>query len=301
MLYLCGMNLLEDYLSRFHSPYTIFDKSTAGSLYKKRDPLAHKGNFGHSLILAGSYGKIGAGILAAKGCLAAGSGLLTVHLPACGYEIIQATVPEAMVQIDDDQFHITSFPETLETFQSAGFGPGIGFHADTAVMLKNFIKAFRKPLVLDADALNLISKRPKLLSALYPGTIITPHPKEFDRLFGECKDEITRLEKAAKMAVQYNIIIVLKGHFTGVFTPEEKISFNTSGNSGMAKGGSGDVLTGIITALLAQSYPPETAARLGVYLHGLAGDLAAAIHSEESMLPSDLIRFLGKAFLEFKN
>lgn len=300
-LYLRKMKLLEDYLSRFHSPYTIFDKSTAGSLYKKRDPLAHKGNFGHSLILAGSYGKIGAAILAARGCLAAGSGLLTIHLPACGYEIIQATVPEAMVQIDDDQFHLTSFPETLETYQSAGFGPGIGVHADTAVMLKIFIKAFRKPLVLDADALNLISKRPKLLSALYPGTIITPHPKEFDRLFGECKDEITRLEKAAKMAVQYNIIIVLKGHFTGVFTPEEKISFNTSGNSGMAKGGSGDVLTGIITALLAQSYPPESAARLGVYLHGLAGDLAAAIHSEESMLPSDLIRFLGRAFLEFKN
>jgi NAD(P)H-hydrate epimerase len=301
MLYLYGMKLLEDYLSRFHSSYTIFEKSTAGSLYKKRDPLAHKGSFGHSLILAGSYGKIGAAILAARGCLAAGSGLLTIHLPACGYEIMQATVPEAMVQIDDDQFHLTSFPENTETYQSAGFGPGIGIHADTAVMIKNFIRAFRKPLVLDADALNLISKRPKLLSALYPGTIITPHPKEFDRLFGECKDETSRLEKAAKMAVQYNIVIVLKGHFTGVFTPDEKISFNTSGNPGMAKGGSGDVLTGIITALLAQSYPPETAARLGVYLHGLAGDIAASTCSEEAMLPSDLIRCIGRAFLEFKN
>ncbi len=295
------MKLLEDYLSRFQSPYTIFDKSTADSLYKKRDPFAHKGSFGHSLILAGSYGKIGAAILAVKGCLAAGSGLLTTHLPACGYEIMQATVPEAMVQIDDDQFHLTSFPENLDPYQCAGFGPGIGLHTDTSAMLKNFVKAFRKPIVLDADALNLISKRPKLLSSLYPGTIITPHPKEFDRLFGECKDDITRLDLAGKMAVQYNIIIVLKGHFTAVFTPEEKISFNTSGNSGMAKGGSGDSLTGIITALLAQSYPPETAARLGVYLHGLAGDLAAAICSEEAMLPSDLIRCLGKAFLEFKN
>jgi ADP-dependent NAD(P)H-hydrate dehydratase / NAD(P)H-hydrate epimerase len=295
------MKLLENYLSGFNSPYSIFDKSTALSHYKQRDPLANKGNFGHALLLAGSYGKIGAAVLAAKACLSAGAGLLTIHLPACGYEILQATIPEAMVQIDDDQFHLTSYPSNLEIFQAAGIGPGIGTNDDTAVMLKSFLKTFRKPLVLDADALNIISQRPKLLSYLNPYTIITPHPKEFDRLFSQSNDDLSRFEKAKKMALQHKIIIVLKGHFTGVFYPDGNISFNTSGNAGMAKAGSGDTLTGIITALLAQSYAPANAASLGVYLHGYAGDIAAGLFSEEAMLPSDLIHCLGKVFLEWKS
>ncbi len=155
-------------------------------------------------------------------------------------------------------------------------------------------------MVLDADALNIISKSPELLSSLNPNTIITPHPKEFDRLFGHSSDDLSRFDKAEKMAVQHKIIIVLKGHFTGVFLPDGNISFNTSGNAGMAKGGSGDALTGIITALLAQSYAPSAAAALGVYLHGFAGDLAAAEYSEEAMLATDLIKSLGKVFIDLK-
>jgi ADP-dependent NAD(P)H-hydrate dehydratase / NAD(P)H-hydrate epimerase len=155
-------------------------------------------------------------------------------------------------------------------------------------------------LVLDADALNIISKSPELLSSLRHNTIITPHPKEFDRLAGNSADDLSRFEKAKKLAIQYKIIIVLKGHFTGIFYPDGNISFNTSGNPGMAKGGSGDVLTGIITALLAQGYTPSSAASLGVYMHGYAGDLAAVLHSEEAMLPTDLIQCLGKTFLEWK-
>jgi hydroxyethylthiazole kinase-like uncharacterized protein yjeF len=295
------MNLLESYLKGFSASYSLFDKATAFAKYKKRDPLSHKGNFGHALLIAGSYGKIGAAVLAGKACLSAGAGLLTVHLPACGYEIMQTSVPEAMVDMDDDEFHMTSYPANLESFQAAGVGPGIGTNNDTLIMLKSLIKTFQKPLVLDADALNLISKRTKLLSGLTPHTIITPHPKEFDRLFGESKDDKSRLEMAKRMAVEHTIIIVLKGHFTGVFLPDGNISFNTSGNAGMAKGGSGDALTGIIAALLAQSYAPAVAASLGVYLHGFAGDIAAGLYSEEAMLASDLIHCLGKAFLDLKS
>jgi len=295
------MDLLESYLKGFRSPYSLFEKSTALSHYKSRDPLSHKGNFGHALLIAGSYGKIGAAVLASKACLSAGAGLLTIHLPACGYEIMQATLPEAMVNTDDDQFHVTSYPSNPEMFQAAGIGPGIGTDSDSSIMLKSFLKTFKQPLVLDADALNIISQHPKFLSYLHPDTIITPHPKEFDRLFGETADVPARLEKAKQKAIQYKIIIVLKGHFTGVFSPDGNVLFNTSGNAGMAKGGSGDVLTGIITALLAQSYTPAVASSLGVYLHGCAGDLAAGLFSEEAMLPSDLIHCLGKVFLDWKS
>jgi ADP-dependent NAD(P)H-hydrate dehydratase / NAD(P)H-hydrate epimerase len=295
------MKSLASYLTGFNSSYTIFEKSTAVSLYKQRDPFANKGNFGHALILAGSYGKMGAAVLAARACLSAGTGLLTMHLPSCGYEIMQTSVPEAMVSIGDGQFQLAGFPGNLDVFQASGIGPGIGTGDETSRMLKHFLKAFHKPLVLDADALNIISMSPEHLSMLRPFTIITPHPKEFDRLFGHSENEILRFEKAKKMAIQYKIIIVLKGHFTAIFKPDGNISFNTSGNAGMAKGGSGDVLTGIITSLLAQSYAPDIAAALGAYLHGYAGDLAADLYSQEAMMPTDLIRCLGKTFLDLKS
>jgi hydroxyethylthiazole kinase-like uncharacterized protein yjeF len=294
------MKQLESYLAGFNSSYLIFDKTTALSLYKPRDPLANKGNFGHALILAGSYGKIGAAVLAARACLSAGAGLLTTHLPSCGYEIMQTAVPEAMVSIGEGEFQLTGFPVHTETFQAAGLGPGIGTGDETSAMVKKFLKTFHQPLVLDADALNIISKHPELLSVLNPNTIITPHPKEFDRLFGNTNNDILRFEKAKKMAIQHRIIIVLKGHFTGVFGPDGSITFNTTGNAGMAKGGSGDALTGIITALLAQSYIPSAASSFGVFLHGYAGDVAASLFSEEAMLATDLIHCLGKAFLELK-
>ena len=294
------MNLLEKYLSGFRAAYTIIDKQTALSIYKPRDPFAHKGNFGHALLMAGSYGKIGAAVLAARACLAAGAGLLTTRLPACGYSIMQTAVPEAMVSIDQDEFHLTGHLSQGDMYQAAGIGPGIGVNEGTAIMLQEFIKSYDHPLVLDADALNILSKFPEILSVLKPNTIITPHPKEFDRLFGVCADDRVRFDQANKMAVAHRIIIVVKGHFTGIFNPDGTISFNTSGNAGMAKGGSGDVLTGILTGLLAQSYTPTDAASLGVYLHGYAGDLAARDFSEEAMLPSDLIQKIGKTFLEWK-
>jgi ADP-dependent NAD(P)H-hydrate dehydratase / NAD(P)H-hydrate epimerase len=294
------MKAIEKYLSGFHSSYLVFDQSKAVSLYKIRDPFAHKGNFGHALLLAGSYGKIGAAVLAAKACLAAGSGLLTSWLPACGYEIMQIALPEAMVRTDENEFHLTTFPSDLDIFQVAGLGPGIGTHEETAYMVERFLTSFRKPLVLDADALNIISHKPEMMSRLHPFTILTPHPKEFDRLFGPSSDDLARIELAKKMSIHHRIIIVLKGHFTAVLTPDGHVSINSSGNAGMAKGGSGDALTGIITSLLAQSYAPAAAAMLGVYLHGYAGDLSAGLFSEEAMLASDLIECIGKTFLEWK-
>jgi ADP-dependent NAD(P)H-hydrate dehydratase / NAD(P)H-hydrate epimerase len=294
------MKSLESYLSGFQSSYSVFDKSKALSLYKPRDPFAHKGNFGHALMLAGSYGKMGAAVLAAKACLSAGVGLLTSCLPSCGYEIMLTSIPEAMVTVDVNEFHLTALPPNLDMYQAAGMGPGIGTDDETAYMVKNFIKAFQLPLVLDADAINIISKSPELLSSLVHYTIITPHPKEFDRLSGDSKDDFTRFEKAKDLAILHKIIIVLKGHFTGIFYPDGNITFNTSGNAGMAKGGSGDVLTGIITALLAQGYTASSAAALGVYMHGSAGDLAADLYSEEAMLPTDLIHCLGKIFLGWR-
>jgi ADP-dependent NAD(P)H-hydrate dehydratase / NAD(P)H-hydrate epimerase len=300
MPYLRIMTSPADYLKKLPFPYEIFDKSTALSLYKPRDPFANKGTYGHALILAGSYGKIGAAVLAAKACLSAGAGLLTTHLPGCGYAIMQSSIPEAMVHIDEDEFSLTSHPKDLDIFTCAGFGPGIGGNEATTLLLERFIKTFCKPLILDADALNIIGRHNKILSLLNPQTIITPHPKEFDRVFGPSADDTARFKKAKTAAVQYKIIIVLKGHYTGIFYPDGKITFNTSGNAGMAKGGSGDVLTGMITALLAQSYAPSDAAALAVFLHGSAGDLAAGLYSEEAMMPTDLIACLGKIFLEWK-
>jgi hydroxyethylthiazole kinase-like uncharacterized protein yjeF len=294
------MKAIEIYLSGLHAPYSIFDKTKALALYKPRDPFAHKGNFGHALILAGGYGKIGAALLAAKACLASGAGLLTTWIPACGYNILQTSIPEAMVRTDDNDFHLSAFPSKLESFHAAGIGPGIGTHDETVFMLQTFLPSFHQAIVLDADALNIISQSKELLAALHPFTIITPHPKEFDRLFGPSPNDQSRIELARKMAIQHQIIIVLKGHFTAVLSPDGHISINSSGNAGMAKGGSGDALTGIITALLAQSYAPAHAATLGVYLHGCAGDMASGIYSEEAMLATDLVQCIGKIFLGWK-
>ena len=206
-----------------------------------------------------------------------------------------------MVVSDNHKQFLSSIPTNINSYQAVGIGPGIGKHDETKKMLEQFLKSYKNNLVLDADALNIISEQAELWDLINPNSIITPHPKEFDRLFGQSQKEFDRFEKAQSMAIRHRIIIVLKGHFTAIFKPDGQISFNTSGNAGMAKGGSGDALTGIITALLAQSYEPEIAACLGVYLHGFAGDLASIKFSEEAMLASDLISCIGKSFLDWKS
>lgn len=260
-----------------------------------RDNFSHKGTFGHALLVVGSFGKIGAAILASKSCLRSGCGLLTTHLPLCGYNILQSAFPEAMVSIDKNQNHISSIP-TDEKYSAIGIGPGIGTNEETTFALQNFLKNNKKPLVLDADALNILSTNQDLLQYLTPQTILTPHPGEFDRLTHKHSSGFDRFDTQKEFAIKHNCIVILKGHHTSIVLPNGNSFFNSTGNAGMATAGSGDVLTGIITSLLAQGYSPEKAAIYGVFLHGLAGDYALEHNSMETLLASDIISNLWKAF-----
>jgi NAD(P)H-hydrate epimerase len=299
-VHILDIGLHYDFYKSAYTPYEWVDDSFIQTIYKPRNPFAHKGDFGHALLVAGSYGKIGAAVLSAKACLRSGLGLLTCHVPNCGYDILQSTVPEAMVVTDRNASMITKVEGELTKYKSIGIGPGIGTASETKSMLQEILVAYRSPVVLDADALNIISSQNDLFKLIPPHSILTPHPKEFERLFGESTNDFERIELATQKAKELNVIIVLKGHHTLIATPEGKCFFNSTGNAGMARGGSGDVLTGILTGLLAQGYTSIKAAILGVYLHGLAGDFAAKEISIEAMIAGDIIEKLGAAFLTLK-
>jgi NAD(P)H-hydrate epimerase len=247
--------------------------------------------------VGGSYGKIGAVVLATRACLHAGAGLTSVLVPRCGYTIVQMAAPEAMVLVDPEEEHLTTLPDEMERFAAIGIGPGMSTRPDTQKMFSFVVRRYKKPLVLDADALNCLAQAPTLLAQLPFRSILTPHPKEFDRLFGEHQSDFDRIATARQRAGELSVIILLKGHHTFIALPSGKGFFNNTGNAGMAKGGSGDVLTGILTSLLAQGYEPEQAVQLGVYIHGWAGDIAARKLSQEAMLPSDVIASLSEVFL----
>ena len=279
--------------------YKWMDELLANKIYKPRKKFSHKGTYGHALLVAGSYGKIGAAVLAAKACLRSGVGLLTVHAPKIGYSILQSTVPEAMIDVDADEKINTIFHNELSAYTSIGIGPGIGTDNKTADFLLLLFERYQKPMVLDADALNILADNKNLLLKLPPYSIVTPHPKEFERLFGKSANDFERVELAKQKAKDLNIIIVLKGHHTFIATPTGEGYFNATGNAGMATGGTGDVLTGIITSLIAQGYASNEAALLGVYIHGKAGDVAAELGSEEALIASDIIDHLGNVFMQF--
>jgi hydroxyethylthiazole kinase-like uncharacterized protein yjeF len=294
------IGLKEDFLLEIQAAFSLVDRNFVQAFIKYRNRFANKGNFGHVLLIAGSYGKMGAAVLCARACLKTGVGLLTTHVPKSGYVIIQATVPEAMVSIDAEEQFSSKLNEELSKYSSIGIGPGIGTQNKTNQLLTTLFNDFKKPIVIDADALNILSMHPEWLSAVPPYSILTPHPKEFERLFGVANNDFEKLQLALDKAKQFQIVIVLKGHYTFIATPYGKGYFNSTGNPGMAKGGSGDVLTGMIVSLLAQKYTSQDAAVLGVFIHGLAGDIAAASLSEYSMLPSDLIDHIGAAFLSLQ-
>lgn len=275
----------------------LIDEQIISSIYRPRNSFAHKGNFGHALLVTGSYGKMGAAVLCAKACLRTGAGLTTCHVPACGYNVMQTAVPEAMVMTDFNSSILTKIEDDMSRYSCIGIGPGIGTASETKKLLTGIFDVYRKPVVLDADALNIISSTKELSNKIPAGSILTPHPKEFERLFGKTEKDFDRLELAQQKAKELNVVIVLKGHHTLVATPDGKAYFNNTGNAGMAKGGSGDVLTGILTALLSQNYRSNEAAIFGVYLHGLAGDFAAEKFSCEAMVAGDIIDNLGEAFL----
>lgn len=289
------IGLHKDIIEKEPSPFFYTEIDTIKNIIKKRDQFSHKGNFGHALLMAGSYGKMGAAVLSAKACMRTGVGLLTTHIPECGYEIVQISVPEAMVSIDTCREFISELP-SLKNFNSIGIGPGIGTNPLTLELLRKLIENAFVPFVLDADALNLISENKDMLKLLPVNTIITPHPKEFDRLAGNSESSYERLLKAKQLAKKYNLIIILKGAYTQIVFPDGKCFFNSTGNPGMATGGSGDVLTGIILGLLAQGYSSFEAALLGVYLHGLSGDVSAKGNSQESLIASDIIENIGNAY-----
>jgi NAD(P)H-hydrate epimerase len=295
-VHILDIGLHPDFYNSTFSPYELVDDTIIHSIYKPRNRFAHKGNFGHALLIAGSYGKIGAAVLSAKACLRSGVGLLSCHIPKCGYDILQTVAPEAMVMTDFNSSFNTKIEDDLTKFEAVGIGPGIGTASETKMMLQEIFNSYKNPVVLDADALNIIASQKDLLKLIPPGSILTPHPKEFERLFGETVNDFDRIQMALQKAKALNVVIVLKGHHTFISTPDAKGFFNNTGNAGMATGGSGDVLTGILTGLLAQGYDSKQAAILGVYLHGLAGDCAAKKISEEAMIAGDIIESFGEAF-----
>ena len=295
-VHVLDIGLHPAYYNNLSVKYELTDDSLIHSLYKTRSRFSHKGAFGHALIIAGSYGKIGAAVLSANACLRSGAGLLTCHIPGCGYTIMQSAIPEAMVMTDFNSSFNTKIDEDLSKFDAIGIGPGIGTASETRMLLQQVFTGYRRPLVLDADALNCIALQKELLPLIPGGSILTPHPKEFERLFGATANEFDRIELAIRKATELNIVIVLKGHHTLIASPNSTAFFNSTGNAGMATAGSGDVLTGILTALLAQGYNSEGAAILGVYLHGLAGDIAAKELSMEAMIAGDIIKYMGETF-----
>ena len=264
-------------------------------IIKNRNAFSHKGNFGHALLVGGSRGKYGAMILAGRACLKSGAGLTSLIVPSDAVNIMQSALPEAMC-IASDASDIIQGSFNLEKASAIGFGPGAGTDEATSKTLKAIVQQGIAQMVIDADGLNILSENKTWLAFLPAGTILTPHPGEMDRLTEKADSTYDRLQNARQLSIKFSVIVVLKGAYTAICFPSGEVHFNSTGNPGMAKGGSGDALTGIITALLAQGYSNSESAILGVALHGLAGDIAASEFGEFSMLASDLINCLGDAY-----
>lgn len=267
---------------------------------KKRPKFGHKGTFGHALIIAGSRPMPGAAILSAKAALRSGCGLLTSHVPSALAGILPVAINEAILSLDKGNNYTSNIPE-ISHYSAVTVGPGLGITNSTKTAFSRLIKSHPKNLVIDADALNILASKPQLKSELPANAILTPHPKEFDRLFGSSANSEERLARLIENAISLDIIIVLKGHYTVVALPSGHCYFNSTGNNGMATAGSGDVLTGIIVSLLAQGYDAAHAAVTGVFLHGLAGDIAAKELCQESLMANDIINALPKAFKQIES
>lgn len=274
----------------------LITKEEVLKFLKPVNPITHKGLQGHAVIIAGSYGKVGAAVLAVKSCLKSGCGLVTVFVPKCGYQILQISIPEVMVITDENTNFLTGIHLPLLP-QAIGIGPGIGVELGTQKALFEFLRVNKSPLVLDADALNILAENLTWLELVPENTILTPHPKELERLIGKWNSESEKFQKTIAFSEKYKVIIVMKGAPTYIIIKTE-IYENTTGNAALATAGSGDTLTGIVTSLVAQGYEPKYAAKLGVYLHGLTADLALPETGYQSFIASDIIRNLGKAFLE---
>jgi ADP-dependent NAD(P)H-hydrate dehydratase / NAD(P)H-hydrate epimerase len=292
---LLDIGLSKQMLTEIQSKNLLVQETDVRDILRKRNRFDHKGTFGHALLIAGSLGKMGASVLGAKAALRSGVGLLTAHVPKCGNDILQLSVPEAMTSIDLNANYFSSGLSVL-SYDAIGIGSGLGKNPDTVKALENILGMYKKPMVIDADALNILSENDQLIPLIHAGSIFTPHPKEFERLVGSWANDFQRLDKQREYSSRTNCVIIVKGAFTSIALPNGTVYFNPTGNPGMATGGSGDILTGILAGLMAQGYSSAETAILGVYLHGLAGDLAVQELGIDSLIASDLITFLPKAF-----
>lgn len=293
-----GLN--QEFVDTLPSAAELIDLSVAKSVLKSRSVFSHKGDFGHALLIAGSAGKSGAAMLSALACLKTGVGLLTCHVPKRAEIPMQSIVPEAMLDLDVNDNFCSSIHD-IQKYTVLGIGPGLGTENHQKELLEKLLTIAKVPMVLDADALNILSANPKLLDSLPPKTILTPHPGEYKRLFGEDKNHFHRLQRLRDISRERELIIILKGASTAVANSRGELWINSTGNPGMATAGSGDVLTGIVLSLLAQQYSPEKAAILAVFLHGLAGDLASESIGQHGLIARNIIDNLGSAFLKILN
>ena len=294
-LRILDIRLSQEGINKLDAQYVMTEEADVRSRLIPRSPFAHKGQMGNALLIAGSYCMAGAAVLAAKACLRSGAGKVIVNSPKRNIPILQTTVPEAVIQLGKDE---TIFAEAVDTdgYQALGIGPGLGQSEQTAIAVIAQLRRAQCPIVADADALNILANHRAWLQQLPKGIILTPHPKELDRIEGHSADSYERLTKARKLAERLQGYVILKGRYTAICMPDGKVLFNPTGNAGMATAGSGDVLTGIITGLLARGYKPQDACIVGVYLHGLAGDLAAHDLGEESLVAGDIVQYLPQAF-----
>lgn len=291
------IELETDEAQKIGPAFFYLEKKDIQPFFTPRTKFSHKGTYGHGLLLAGSHGKIGAALLATKAMIRSGVGLATVAVPKCGIQSLHSGIPEAMILPDDHDHLLGKFPD-LSPYHAIGIGPGIGQNEETSWLLKELIFTSQKPLVLDADALNILAKHPDWIRHLPPKTVLTPHPGEWKRLAGEAKNGKERQDQAIAFAKDHQVILVVKGAHTQICLPNGSVFFNSTGNPGMASGGMGDALTGLITGFLAKGMEPEDAALAAVFLHGLAGDLAAKETGFESLTATDLIQKIGSAFLK---
>lgn len=294
-LRVADIGISQDIIDNSETPYYFVESEDVAKLITTRSRYTDKSSYGHLLLVAGSSGMMGAAVLATKGALRSGAGLVSTHLPRCGEEIMQISVPEAIAIADTNLSRITNY-SLSERHTAVAVGPGLRKHKDTIEALTYLINKCSVPMILDADALNIIADNNTLLSKLPKFSILTPHAREFDRLFGAHKCKSDRIATAIKVSTKYSIIIVIKGANSVIVTPLGELFFNSTGNAGMATAGSGDVLTGIIGGLAAQGYAPAAAAVLGVFIHGLAGDIAANELSQESLLAGDIVNNIGAAY-----
>ncbi|MEI7595438.1 MAG: NAD(P)H-hydrate dehydratase [Bacteroidota bacterium] len=288
-----GLDL--DYLKSLESNSYFIEKEDVRFILKPRGKFDHKGMYGHALIIAGSKGKVGAAILASKACLRAGVGLLTTHIPNCGYTAFQMAIPEAMCNADENDSYITKLMD-VSSFSSIAVGSGIGKEKQTVNMLKLLIQNSSVPLIFDADAINILAENKTWLSFVPKGSIFTPHVGEFERLLGKKSSTFQRIQLAKEFCFKYSVYLILKGAHSILVAPSGELFFNSTGNPGMATGGSGDVLTGIISSLMAQGYSSRDACIIAMYIHGLAGDFATYEKSMNSMIAGDIVDNLPKSF-----